>query len=212
MGFDRRRDEGDSGMGNTLKVALVQEVSDRSAQHNAFKAFNAELRTDARRVAHVLGGLLVGRPGKAEDEHIVSAVDGVLAETNTGSQIGFGTEAEAKKTTPTLGGGEWAWGEVFADERHREARHEYAKLTTKLRLAEQGQLADGEIEPAPNDAVVALAEAAQAAKRQRALATLCVLAELNAVAEFTASDTVADTSAPVTLVEQIPEQRVLTAA
>jgi hypothetical protein len=201
-------------MGNTLKVALVQEVSSRSAQHNAFKTFNSELRTDARRVAQVLGNLLVGRPVETEDGHIASAVDAVLVETKTGAQIGFGTEAEAQKTTPTQGGGEWAWGEVFADERHRMARHDYVRLATELRAAEQGQPATGDRDSAPEDRVTALAEAAQTAKRQCALATLCVMAELNTavVAEPTVSAAAIEVAEPVRLIERLEEQRVLSAA
>jgi len=173
-------------MSNTLKVALVQEIGDRCAQRTAFGRLNNELRADAPRVARVLGDMFVGRPVETADESVVTAVDTVLAETNNGSQLGFGTEAEARKLGPTLGAGEGAWGEIFADRRHRQARHAYAQRATELRQAEAavaGSDGDGADRLAA-DTLAVLGEAAQTAKRQRALAALCVVAELNAVAQL----------------------------
>jgi hypothetical protein len=175
-------------MGNTLKVALVQEVGNRTTQRIAFGALNEELRADASRVARVLGGLFVGRPVEAADGAIAKIVDAVLLETNTGSQLGFGTEAEAKKTTPTHGAGEWIWGEVFDDDRHRKTRHEYARRADELRQAEQAARETNGGELPVSDELAVLAEAAQAAKRQRALAALHVVATLNAVEQVATSE------------------------
>jgi len=167
-------------MGNTLKVALVQEIGDGSTQRTAFRAMNKELGADALRVVHVLGNMFVGKPVELADEGVAAVVDTVLAETNNGSQLGFGTPAEAQRTSPTLGVGEWVWGEVFADSRHREARHTYAQRAAELRQATQAALETGGEELAPHDRLVMLTETAQAAKRRSALAALCVVAELNA--------------------------------
>jgi hypothetical protein len=175
-------------MGNTLKVALVQEVGNRTTQRIAFGAFNEALREDASRVARVLGDMFVGKPVEATDQAVLGVVDTVLTETNNGSQLGLGSEDEAKKMTPTLGSGEWAWGEVFADAEHTKARHEYGSLALQLQVAEreatQVDNADGD----SNEALLVLAETTEAAKRQRALAALRVVATLNAVEQVATSE------------------------